>query len=140
MLIWLRRLLVIGLPLNVMILASCGSRDDSRQTKWIRSEIFFGRIIPGGGQVSEEQFAAFLQDSVTKAFPVGMTVYDVYGQMERADGDIVRQDTKVVLLVHDGSQANEQAINDIISNYRSNFGNPQVMHLRTGTEPQFWGD
>ena len=138
--IWLRRLLVIGLPLNVMILASCGSRDDSRQTKWIRSEIFFGRIIPGGGQVSEEQFASFLQDSVTKAFPVGMTVYDVYGQMERADGDIVRQDTKVVLLVHDGSQANEQAITDIISNYRSSFGNPQVMHLRTGTEPQFWGD
>ena len=138
--IWLRRLLVIGLPLNVMILASCGSRDDSRQTKWIRSEIFFGRIIPGGGQVSEEQFAAFLQDSVTKAFPVGMTVYDVYGQMERADGDIVRQDTKVVLLIHDGSQANEQAITDIISNYRSSFGNPQVMHLRTGTEPQFWGD
>jgi hypothetical protein len=133
-------ILAIALPLLLAFLAGCGSKDDSGQPQWIRSEIFFGRSIPGGGQVSEEQFAAFLQDPVTKAFPLGMTVYDAYGQMERATGDIVKQDTKVVLLVHDGSQANEQAIADIISEYRSRFGNPQVMYLRTGTEPQFWGN
>jgi hypothetical protein len=108
--------------------------------KWVRSEIYFGMSIPSGGKVSEEQFMSFLEDPVTKAFPGGMTVIDAYGQMEKADGSIVRQETRVVLLVHDGGQPNEQAIADIIGTYRSLFGNPQVMHLRTETEPQFWGD
>ena len=113
---------------------------DRGAVKWVRSEIYFGMSIPSGGEVSEEQFLSFLEDPVTKAFPGGMTVFDAYGQMEKADGSIVRQETRVILLVHDGNQPSEQAIADIIGAYRSRFGDPQVMHLRTETEPQFWGD
>jgi hypothetical protein len=113
---------------------------DQEAGKWVRSEVYFGMSIPSGGEVSEEQFLSFLKDTVTKAFPEGMTVFDAYGQMEKTDGSIVRQETRVVLLVHDGSQPGEQAIADIIDTYRNRFGNPQVMHLRTETEPQFWGD
>jgi len=108
--------------------------------RWFSSEIYFGRHFPGHGQISEQQFDRFLARVVTPAFPLGMTVYDAYGQMQHHSGQIVRQKTKVVVLVHDGSKANDEAISNIIAAYREEFGNPQVMLLTKPVKPAFWPD
>jgi len=92
------------------------------------------------GQRLEQQFAEFLTHHVTPAFPAGMTVYDAYGQMQHTSGEIIKQKTKVVLLVHKNSKADDEAINKIIATYRDKFGNPQVMLLSRKVTPVFFPD
>jgi hypothetical protein len=108
--------------------------------QWFSTEIYFGRNISARGEISEQQFAEFLLYQVTPAFPAGMTVYDAYGQMQHSNGEIVKQKTKVVVLVHKNSKADADAINKIITAYRSKFGNPQVMLLTKQVKPVFYGD
>jgi len=111
-----------------------------KSDQWFSTEIYFGRHFTLRGEISEHQFAEFLSHHVTPAFPAGMTVYDAYGQMQHSSGEIVKQKTKVVVLVHNNSKADDDAINKIIAAYRSKFGNPQVMLLTKQVKPVFYAD
>jgi hypothetical protein len=108
--------------------------------RWFSTEIYFGRHFSTRGEISEQQFDRFLAHHVTPAFPAGMTVYDAYGQMQHHSGQIAKQKTKVVVLVHQNSKADDDAINKIINAYRDEFGNPQVMLLTRAVKPVFWPD
>ncbi len=108
--------------------------------QFVATHIYCGRNIPAGGEVSEEQFAAFLETDVTPAFPAGLTAYDAYGQMQTSEGKIVKQKTKVLLLVHDNSKSSLDAIHKIAASYRSKFGNPQVMVMTAPVTPEFYGN
>src|SRR5262245_20410541 len=41
---------------------------------YYRTELYFGRSIPGGGQVSDNEWEKFLADVVTPRFPDGFTI------------------------------------------------------------------
>ncbi len=112
----------------------------AKSDQWFSTEIYFGRHFTSRGEISEQQFAEFLSHHVTPAFPAGMTVYDAYGQMQHSSGEIVKQKTKVVVLVHNNSKADDDAITNIIAAYRSKFGNPQVMLLTKQVKPVFYAD
>lgn len=123
------------------LVAGCGggSEDEgSVEPEWVQSLIFFGRNMPEGGVVSEEQFDVFLSEVITEKFPAGMTVFDAYGQMERDDGSIEKQPTKVVLLVHEKNEENSGAVSSVIKEYRERFGSPQVMLNTLPVEAEFF--
>ncbi|MBU1670104.1 MAG: DUF3574 domain-containing protein [Actinobacteria bacterium] len=105
---------------------------------WVQTMIYFGMDVPGGGVVSEEQFAEFLNIFVTLEFPAGLTAFEAYGQMQRDDGGIEKQRTRVVLLVHEDSTANSEAVGRLIEVYRRDFGAPQVMRTTTPIEVEFF--
>lgn len=111
-----------------------------KSSQWYSTEIYFGRHFSYRGEITGHQFEEFLARYVTPLFPAGMTVYDAYGQMRHSSGEIVHQKTKVVVLVHMNSKADDEAINKIISAYRSQFGNPQVMLLTRPVTPVFYPD
>jgi len=113
---------------------------DVKPDQWFSTEIYFGRHFHTRAEISEQQFAEFLTQHVTPSFPAGMTVYDAYGQMQHSSGEIIKQKTKVVVLVHKNSKADDEAINKIIATYRSKFGNPQVMLLTRKVTPVFFPD
>lgn len=52
--------------------------------------------------VTEAEWARFMADTVTPAFPDGLTVLDGAGQWRNAAGQISREDSKVLLLVLPG--------------------------------------
>jgi Protein of unknown function (DUF3574) len=137
--IWV--LLLAGLMLVILFVAGCGeSNDGEAETGWIKTEIYCGREIPSGGEVSESDFAAFLNEVVTAEFPLGLTVFDAYGQMEDSRGSIVKQHTKVILLVHEENETNAAKVRTVIDAYRDRFGNPQVMKISSPTEPEFYSE
>jgi len=119
--------------------AGCGAKSTAKssQPPWVRSEIYCGLQKAAGGTVTPADFADFLNQVVTPAFPAGLTVLDSYGQMQKTDKTIVKQTTKVLLLVHQKTGANADAIQKVISSYRSRYGNPQIMYLQSPTNPQF---
>lgn len=95
-----------------------------------RDTLFFGWAIPAGGQVSDAQWAGFLDTAVTPAFPQGLTVLDAVGQWRGASGGVVREPSKLVVLLHPRSAKDDAAIAGIIDTYRKNFGQEAVLQER----------
>ena len=106
--------------------------------EWVQTMIYFGMDIPSGGVISDAQFDEFLKETVTKEFPRGLTAYPAYGQMRNADGSIERQKTEVVVLVHEQTEANREAVRKVADAYRAEFGEPQVMRTTRAVDVAFF--
>lgn len=78
--------------------------------EWVRSEVFFGLTIPGGGSISEGDWERFLNDDVTPLFPDGLSVLDSAGQWRNAQGCIDREHSKVLVLLHHPDKASQAKI------------------------------
>ncbi|KIQ34460.1 lipoprotein [Variovorax paradoxus] len=115
-----------ALPPGAISDKSCGPGFDAFE----RDTLFFGRAIPAGGQVSDAQWAGFLDATVTPAFPQGLTVLDAVGQWRGASGGVVREPLKLVVLLHPRTAKDDAAIANIIDTYRKNFGQEAVLQER----------
>ena len=69
------------------------------------AEAYFGRSVTGRAEVSEEEWRAFLSDTVTPAFPDGLTALDGRGQWRNREGRILQEESKVLVLVLPGQDA-----------------------------------
>ena len=67
------------------------------------AEAYFGRSAQGRGEITEEEWRAFLADTVTPAFPDGLTALDGAGQWRNAEGRILLERSKVLVLVLPGT-------------------------------------
>jgi len=94
----------------------------------IQDELYFGRARPGG-IVSEEQFQTFLRTVVTPSFSDGLTVLDAKGQFRTSNGIIIREPTKIVILIYPYSHKNKRAIEKIINKYKEQFQQESVLRV-----------
>lgn len=97
--------------------------------EWIKTEIYFGRDLPGGREISRNAWVDFMDKVVSHHFPKGFTVYDAYGQMQHADGRIEKQSTWVVAVVHPKDPAVDKAVQEIIDAFRKQFSKAQVVQV-----------
>jgi hypothetical protein len=95
-----------------------------------RDTLYFGRATPSGGQVSDAEWTAFLDENVTPAFPQGLTVTDAAGQWRSTSGDVVREPSKLVVLLHPRSDKDDAAIAGIVGAYRLRFAQESVLQER----------
>ena len=100
----------------------------SRTNILLQDELYFGRSRPGG-LVTEEQFQRFLRNVVTPRFPDGLTVFDASGQFRTSTGTIIREPTKVLILIYPNSPAKRRAIEEIISLYKTQFQQESVLRV-----------
>lgn len=105
---------------------SCGSGESL-----IRDQLFFGRGLPDGGEVSDSAWRDFLAAKVTPRFPDGITVFDARGQWRGSSGEVVRERSWVLVLYHAPSEGFDQAVAGLIASYRSLFQQEAVLHDRT---------
>ncbi|MBW4638496.1 MAG: DUF3574 domain-containing protein [Gloeocapsa sp. UFS-A4-WI-NPMV-4B04] len=94
----------------------------------IQDELYFGRNRPGG-EVSEEQFQKFLQTVVTPRFPDGLTVVNANGQFRVSSGQIIREKTKLVILIYPNSYQKNRAVQEIIDKYKAQFQQGSVLRV-----------
>lgn len=104
---------------------------------WMSDRLFFGRDIPDGGSVSDEDWAAFLAEVVTPRFPDGLTVLRGEGQWLGADGGVVREPSFVVEVDHPPSAEVDAALDAIAEEYKRRFRQEAVMRVRTRAEVEF---
>jgi hypothetical protein len=90
-------------------------------------ELFFGRNIPSGGSVSDEDWRRFLDREVTPRFPQGLTVTDAYGQWRDADGVIAREPSKRLLLILSGAPEEGARIMAVTDAYKKEFRQDSVL-------------
>jgi uncharacterized protein DUF3574 len=97
----------------------------------IRDTLYFGASIPGGGTVGDADWSRFEGDVIAHAFPQGFTVLDARGSWRGADGAIVSEPSRAVVIVHDDDAAADAAIRDIARRYRETFRQEAVLRERT---------
>jgi hypothetical protein len=69
------------------------------------AEAYFGRSLAAGGEITEAQWAGFLAEVVTPAFPDGLTALDGAGQWRAPDGRLLRERSKLLQVVLPGEDA-----------------------------------
>ena len=97
----------------------------------VKTEIYFGRDLPGGQEISRWAWADFMDKVLTRHFPKGLTVYNAYGQMQHAGGRIEKQSTWVVAVVHPQDPAIDKTIQEIVDAFRKQFSKAQVVYVST---------
>lgn len=93
-----------------------------------KHELYFGLTRPGGARIEEGQWRDFLATEVTPRFPEGLTVLDARGQWrDRRDGAVIRQPSRVLVLLHPETPEAAKALNGIRTAYRERFEQQSVL-------------
>ena len=104
---------------------------------WVGDRLYFGRAMSGGGEVSEEAWRAFLAEVVTPRFPDGLTVWRADGQWRDSDGIIVREQTFVLEIYHDGAATADVAITEMVDDYKRRFQQAAVLRVTSPAMVRF---
>jgi len=96
---------------------------------FIKTDLFFGRNIPGGGEVSETDFQTFINNIVTPSFPDGLTVFDANGQFKNSTGTIIKEKSKNLSLFFEDTLKNQASIYDIVNKYTQQFNQESVLQV-----------
>jgi hypothetical protein len=93
------------------------------------AEAYFGRNVKTRAPVTDAEWARFMADTVTPAFPNGLTVLDGVGQWRNAEGRISREDSKLLLLVmpgHDQAAASAR-LAPVTAAWKARFAQESVL-------------
>ena len=102
----------------------------------VHDSLYFGTGKPDG-IVSSEDWARFLESTVTPRFPQGLTTSRASGQWRGPDGEIVREDAHVLQLLHPDDDPTEKAIRELVDAYKSQFQQEAVLRIRSHTCASF---
>lgn len=134
---------------TVAILAACAfilSCSSEAQTtpclegteSYTEYRLFFGR---GDGHdpmaVSEDAWSEFLEDTVTEQFPDGITVLDARGQYTDSTGTLIKEYTKVLIILVSPDSDSAPKIDTIIEKYKQRFAQGAVLRQVINTCASF---
>ena len=106
--------------------SACGTGAQAMVTE----TLYFGTNIPGGGTVSDADWAAFVGEVVTPRFPDGLTTWTATGQWRGASGAVEREGSHVLHLLRPDDPARAASVAEIASEYKSRFRQEAVLRER----------
>lgn len=97
---------------------------------WARTELYFGTNKPNNQQVTEAEFAGFVDNQVTTRFPDGLTLLTGYGQFRGSNGLVVREKSYVLILFYPPqTQDANKKIQEIRDGYKTAFSQESVLRV-----------
>lgn len=111
---------------SVPLAAPCGS---GGLAGYARTELFFGKLIPGGGTVTDASFAQFLDHEVTPRFPAGFKLVPAMGQHRETNGVIDHEASDMLILFYARDSASDASkkIDEIRGAYNKIFHQESVL-------------
>ncbi|HZP65799.1 MAG TPA: DUF3574 domain-containing protein [Rudaea sp.] len=128
---WLALVIALGGCANLRVEHALGCRRDEQPM--IRDTLYFGRSIPGGGEVSDADWQRFERDAIVPAFPQGFTVLDAHGSWRDAKGTIASEANRVVVIIHGDDAKSDAAVRQLLRSYRQIFTQESVLRERSKT-------
>jgi hypothetical protein len=121
-----------------LFLTGCLTAVPARVSEAVLADrLFCGLSIPGGGEVAEEEWRAFVRDEVTPRFPDGLTVWRAEGQWRGKDGTIVREPVVIIEIVHRPGLRIDEDIFAIARAYKERFRQEAVMRVTVPARVEF---
>jgi len=93
----------------------------------ISDRLFFGRNIPGGGQVPDSAWASFVAEVITPRFPEGLTVWRAEGQWQDPHGALVDEPVMVLEVLHPSGTPPDSVFEGIAVEYCRRFHQDAVL-------------
>jgi hypothetical protein len=91
------------------------------------AQLFFGRSVVGAPPVSEAAFGKFVDEELTPRFPDGLTVLDGGGQWRGPENKLIRESSKIVLIVLPAKGDAAKRIEAVRNAYKSRFHRDSVL-------------
>jgi hypothetical protein len=126
----LRRALLLVV---LLALAGCAAAPSM-----VSDRLFFGRAIPGGGEVTEAQWNSFVAEVIVPRFPEGFSLWRGSGHWRGDDGAAVSEQTCVLEVYHRPDPAVDAKLDEIARTYRQRFNQDAVILVRTPIEEKYW--
>jgi len=98
--------------------------------------IYFGMSY-AAGTVGEAEWRNFVARTITPRFPDGLTIYEATGQWRDARGQIVREPTRVVEVLHPEGADPSRWLAEIAAAYKRDYGQESVLVVRLRGEACF---
>lgn len=125
-----------GILLFLVSLAGCGTMNvgpcSGDGQRAVQELLYFGTEKPSG-HVTPEDWAQFLGEIVTPRFPEGLSVWQASGQWRSASGEVIREPSYVLSLVHSDDAAPNKAVQDIVASYKTRFQQKAVLRIKAHT-------
>jgi hypothetical protein len=99
----------------------------------VLESIYFGTNMPGGSQVSAQDWREFIDTVITPRFPDGLTSFKAEGQWRNELGVTESESTYVVQIVHPGTAQTGAAIGEMASIYQTRFKQEAVLRVRSAS-------
>jgi hypothetical protein len=100
-------------------------------SSFYRTELYFGRSIPGGGVVAAEDWQRFLAEVVTPRFPDGFTIVSAAVQYRGRDNSIVKEQSDLLIFLYPISKrvSSSRKIEEIRRSYKKRFNQESVLRV-----------
>ena len=106
---------------------------DCSGAPWVQEQLFFGLTRRDGSEVSDADWGRFVDSVLTPRFPEGLTTLEASGQWRMqggaAAGTIVRERSRVVLLLHPHCAEQERAVQAVMAEYERRFDQEAVLRV-----------
>lgn len=116
-----------GLAARLMM--NPGASCHAGSTSFARLELLFGTSRRGGSEIGDTEWQAFLDAEVTPRFPDGLTVFTGYGQWRNAEGRVVKEASRMLVIWHQPAADSEVKIEAIRAAYKARFHQESVMRV-----------
>jgi hypothetical protein len=104
-------------------LPACPAGQEAHRT----AQLFFGRNIGDKPGVSDADFRKFMDEEVTPKFPDGLTVLDGGGQWRGEENKLIREASKVVMIVLPKKRDSQSRIDAVRNAYKTRFHQESVL-------------
>jgi hypothetical protein len=124
----------LSLLLLTSVLSGCATNSTScrgLENAFVSEMIYFGMAKPSGGSVTQTEWSEFLRTVVTPRFPSGLTVWPAAGQWRGKDGEVVREASYVLNLLHAPNAKSEAEVVAIVTEYKKQFEQEAVLRVRS---------
>jgi hypothetical protein len=103
-----------------------------------RTDIFFGMSIPGGGEVSLDDWKQFNDSVVAPRFPAGYTEFTVAGRWLDSDTrQTISENTRVLTFVGNKSRERERLLDTIIQHYIRSYKQQAILRVDAKSTVKF---
>lgn len=130
-----KRLTTVATLALITLLGACsgspGLRCQPGESLQFHDLLYFGTSRDTRPAVTEAEWDTFLTQVLTAHFPEGLTILTGTGQWRSGSGEVVREGSHVLSLVHPGNGASEASIKAVIRSYKSRFEQESVLRVRS---------
>ncbi|MEO8512355.1 MAG: DUF3574 domain-containing protein [Ignavibacteria bacterium] len=104
---------------------------------YTKTELYFGQSKNTGGKVSQEEWNAFEDSVIVKVFSSGSTTFETRGRWLNENGDVIKEDSRIVMAVNKMTPELSAEIDSIREKYKKYFSQSSVLRIDQTAEVSF---